>query len=108
MPRRALILILIAGGSLVIGAGVLIARDRYFRSELKAAKRELGNQQSKEARDRLSRVAQMPQGDPRRVEQSRVWVVDVGQIDQQLGQLAGKQGRDQAGLEYLDRPDHQG
>ena len=120
-------------------------------------------------------VAQMPQGDPRRVEQPGVRVVEVGQIGQQLGdvvagiqgrqiaakrcealdrhglgqqverlgrlgkqhdignaqqvkstlerrleppcplgqhrdlpQLAGEQGRDQAGLEDLDRPQHQG
>jgi enediyne biosynthesis protein E4 len=57
MPRRALMLILIAGGSLAIGAGVLVARDRYFRSELRAAKRELGKHQLKEARARMSRLA---------------------------------------------------
>ncbi len=40
------------------------------------------------------RVAQMPQGDPRRVEQLGVRVVKVGQIGQQFGDVvAGIQGR---------------
>ncbi len=51
-------------------------------------------------------VAQMPQSDPRRVEQPWVRVVDVGQIDQQFGDvIAGIQGRKIAAkrCESLDR-----
>jgi thioredoxin-like negative regulator of GroEL len=58
MPRRVLILVLVAGVGLVAWAGVLVARDKHFQSELREAKRELSRQRLDRAKERLSELAQ--------------------------------------------------
>jgi hypothetical protein len=53
MRRGLSVLLLIAGGGLAAGAGILLVRDRHFRSELDLAKRELGHRRPKQAKDLL-------------------------------------------------------
>ena len=57
MPRRVLVLVLIVGVAVGAWAGVLVARDRQFRTELFEAKSELGKQQLNRAKERLNRLA---------------------------------------------------
>ena len=57
MPRRVLIGVLALGVGLLGWMAVLVGRDQHFRTELRRAKRELGNQQLEQARKRLDRAS---------------------------------------------------
>ena len=57
MPRRVLLLVLVGGLGLIAWAGVLVARDQHFRTELREAKRELRKQRTDQAKERLTRLA---------------------------------------------------
>jgi enediyne biosynthesis protein E4 len=57
MPRRVLLLVLVGGLGLIAWAGVLVARDQHFRTELREAKRELSKYRLDQAKERLTRLA---------------------------------------------------
>ena len=56
MPRRVLFLVVMAGLGLVVWMGVLVARDKHFRTELYEAKHELSKHRVDRAKERLTQL----------------------------------------------------